>query len=137
MIHVAHTADVDPATLRSARALLGDVFEGAFEDADWEPRHVQIEPGQLIVTYTDGVTEAEGPDGRFGEDRLREGLKGLASPAGTVRAVEQALEAFTSGQLRDDAAIVAIMRDTADLMLADEMPVLGQLDVAAEAEARA
>jgi aminoglycoside 2'-N-acetyltransferase I len=36
MIQVAHTADVDPATLRAARALLGDVFEGEFEETDWE-----------------------------------------------------------------------------------------------------
>ena len=36
MIQVAHTADVDPATLRAARALLERVFEGDFEDSDWE-----------------------------------------------------------------------------------------------------
>jgi aminoglycoside 2'-N-acetyltransferase I len=36
MIQVAHTADVDPATLRAARAMLEAVFEGDFEDADWE-----------------------------------------------------------------------------------------------------
>ena len=36
MIQVAHTADVDPATLHAARAMLEAVFEGDFEDADWE-----------------------------------------------------------------------------------------------------
>ena len=36
MIQVAHTADVDPATLDAARALLEAVFEGEFEDSDWE-----------------------------------------------------------------------------------------------------
>jgi aminoglycoside 2'-N-acetyltransferase I len=36
MIQVAHTADVEPATLDAARALLGAVFEGEFEDSDWE-----------------------------------------------------------------------------------------------------
>ncbi len=36
MIQVAHTADVDPATLRAAHALLERVFEGDFEDSDWE-----------------------------------------------------------------------------------------------------
>ena|SRR5215207_4848898 len=35
MIQVAHTADLEPATLQAARALLGDVFDD-FEDSDWE-----------------------------------------------------------------------------------------------------
>jgi aminoglycoside 2'-N-acetyltransferase I len=35
MIHVAHTADVDPATLAAARALLWAVFDD-LEEADWE-----------------------------------------------------------------------------------------------------
>jgi aminoglycoside 2'-N-acetyltransferase I len=36
MIQVAHTADVDPATLHAARAMLEGVFEGGFADTDWE-----------------------------------------------------------------------------------------------------
>ena len=36
MIQVAHTADVDPATLGAARSMLEAVFEGEFEDSDWE-----------------------------------------------------------------------------------------------------
>jgi aminoglycoside 2'-N-acetyltransferase I len=36
MIQVAHTADVDPATLHAARAMLEAVFEGDFADTDWE-----------------------------------------------------------------------------------------------------
>jgi aminoglycoside 2'-N-acetyltransferase I len=35
-VRTAHTADLDAATLAAARALLEDVFEGEFEDADWE-----------------------------------------------------------------------------------------------------
>jgi aminoglycoside 2'-N-acetyltransferase I len=36
MIQVAHTADVEPATLDAARDLLEAVFEGEFADSDWE-----------------------------------------------------------------------------------------------------
>ena len=36
MIQVAHTADVDPATLHAARAMVEAVFEGDFADTDWE-----------------------------------------------------------------------------------------------------
>ncbi len=36
MIRTAHTADLDPATLAAVRALFDDVFEGEFDDNDWE-----------------------------------------------------------------------------------------------------
>jgi len=35
-LRLAHTADLDAATLAAARALLDDVFEGEFDDDDWE-----------------------------------------------------------------------------------------------------
>ena len=35
-VRVAHTADLDAATLDAARALLDDVFEGDITDHDWE-----------------------------------------------------------------------------------------------------
>ena len=35
-VRTAHTADLDPATLRAARALLDAAFAGAFDDSDWE-----------------------------------------------------------------------------------------------------
>jgi aminoglycoside 2'-N-acetyltransferase I len=34
-ITVAHTGQLDPAVLASARALLVEAFDGAFDDADW------------------------------------------------------------------------------------------------------
>jgi len=36
MIRTAHTADLDPATLAAVRAMFDDVFEGKFDDQDWE-----------------------------------------------------------------------------------------------------
>ncbi|MFF4900714.1 GNAT family N-acetyltransferase [Streptomyces sp. NPDC001068] len=35
-LRLAHTADLDPADLRAARALLHDAFDGDLTDADWE-----------------------------------------------------------------------------------------------------
>jgi aminoglycoside 2'-N-acetyltransferase I len=35
-VRTAHTADLDAATLTSARELIADAFGDAFEDADWE-----------------------------------------------------------------------------------------------------
>src|SRR5258708_12892646 len=35
-LRTAHTADLDPADLKAARALLDEVFLGEMTDADWE-----------------------------------------------------------------------------------------------------
>jgi sigma-B regulation protein RsbU (phosphoserine phosphatase) len=45
---------------------------GVFGDLTWEQKTVQIAPGDLLVLYTDGITDAEDGDGRFfGHERLR------------------------------------------------------------------
>jgi sigma-B regulation protein RsbU (phosphoserine phosphatase) len=44
---------------------------GVFADAAYEQAHVQIAPGDRIILFTDGVTEARTPsDEEYGEDRL-------------------------------------------------------------------
>jgi serine phosphatase RsbU (regulator of sigma subunit) len=86
---------------------------GAFDDADWSLDGCPLEPGHQLVLYTDGVIEASGEDGRFGEETLRSRLAGSATPAATVSRIVRALEAFTHGDLDDDIAIVALMRDPA------------------------
>jgi len=45
---------------------------GIFEKIDLEERIVALSPGDIIVFYTDGVTDAADSEGkRFGEDRLK------------------------------------------------------------------
>lgn len=83
---------------------------GALADASWALEVAPVEPGQQLVVVTDGITEAAGPEGRFGEQRLRAELAGASSPALAVRRLEDALEAFTAGRLDDDAAILALSR---------------------------
>lgn len=52
-VRSAHTADLDGATLRAARVLLEDVFEGEMTDDDWEHalggvHTVVLEEGRVI-----------------------------------------------------------------------------------------
>jgi serine phosphatase RsbU (regulator of sigma subunit)/ketosteroid isomerase-like protein len=81
---------------------------GAFDEASWSVVEVEVRQGQQLVVVTDGVTEALGPQGRFGEDRLHAELAGVVSPALAAQKLEGALYDFTEGDLDDDAAILAI-----------------------------
>lgn len=81
---------------------------GAFQDAHWEVATAAVAAGQQLVAVTDGITEANGRDGRFGEARLRAELGGAALPDVAVDRLELALRGFSEGPLEDDAAALAI-----------------------------
>jgi PAS domain S-box-containing protein len=83
---------------------------GAFSDGQWQEQTVSIGPGELILLYTDGVTETTGSDQRFGAERLKELLSRLAgaSPAEVLDALDRALEDFRVGAATDDVAALAL-----------------------------
>ncbi len=81
---------------------------GAFQDASWDLELTAVGPGQQLVAVTDGVTEASGPRGRFGEARLHAELGGAGAPDAALDRLEAALRSFTDGRLEDDAAALAI-----------------------------
>lgn len=93
---------------------------GAFPEDAWKVEETAVEPGQQLVFVTDGVTEAVGSEGRFGEERLRAEVAGTSSPARTAQQIEGALHEFTGGILEDDAAIVVIAPASADAEPAPE-----------------
>ena len=87
---------------------------GVFANAEWRLERAPVEPGQQLVVITDGITEASGAAGRFGEERLRAELAGATSPVVAVQRLEGALHAFTEGRLVDDAAMLALARTSVD-----------------------
>lgn len=93
---------------------------GAFAEETWTLQAAAIEPGQQLVVVTDGITEALGSEGRFGEERLRARLAGSTDPAQASQRIEGALHEFTGGALEDDAAILAVAPATADVEPAPE-----------------
>jgi PAS domain S-box-containing protein len=82
---------------------------GVFADPELHEVDSPLHPGDTVLLYTDGVTEA-GPAGEeIGEEGLTEllaGLRGL-SPDEIVDAVEQAAVEAQEGKPRDDIALVA------------------------------
>jgi len=96
-----------------------DPVLGAFGDVEWRIGRVQVEHGQQLVLVTDGVIEAGGTGGRFGEERLRLELAGADNPALAVQRLEGALRSFTDGTFEDDAAVLVVARS------GDERPRVG------------
>ena len=54
----------------SQRLSCGGTVVGLFDDLSFPEATVQLRPGDVLVAYTDGVTEPENDYGEFGEERL-------------------------------------------------------------------
>jgi PAS domain S-box-containing protein len=83
---------------------------GAFPDSIWRQEHIPVSEGELVLMYTDGVTETVGDTDRFGGGRLRQLLSGHAdaSPAQLLAVLEDALAEFRGGPATDDVAALAL-----------------------------
>ncbi len=91
---------------------VGSAMAGVLSDMEYTDGHAQLGVGDLLVLYTDGVTEARRDHEMLGEERLIEMVRTSGSsltrdvPQGLF---DQVLE-FTGGTLSDDVAIVSISR---------------------------
>jgi serine phosphatase RsbU (regulator of sigma subunit) len=83
-----------------------------FQDSHYEEGAVHLDPGDLVVAYTDGVVEALSPDGE------EWGVRGLlaAVSAGLMRQSDRIVEAafaaldeYSHGRQTDDATILAAL----------------------------
>jgi len=91
------------------RLLVAGQLLGVFEGGDFLEARVRIEPGETLVLYTDGVTEARNPQGYFGGRGLREVLSRTTRDApAMVDALLREVLGFQGGDASDDIAIVAI-----------------------------
>lgn len=96
---------------------------GALEEPQWSPVRFEVERGEELVIYTDGVIEARRNGGeRFGRERLGSLLSRIGGPGDAVQRVGEAIDAF-SGTINDDAAMVVLRREQdAELSLVAETP---------------
>ena len=89
---------------------------GVLEQADYragEP--FLLEPGDVLLCYTDGVTEARSPEGElFESERLGEALKRFAGRdgVGIVQSIREEVRAWTGAGVpnEDDITMVAVQR---------------------------
>ena len=89
---------------------------GAFHDIAYQDGVAHLSPGDVLLLYTDGTTEARSPSGSFfGEEGLREAVmresEGEKSFEGFVERLLSALDDFTGHNLEDDVAMLALRFD--------------------------
>lgn len=78
---------------------------GMFRDTRYHQYYLPIEPGDVLVLYTDGVTEATNPAGEeFGRDRLAEAVREAAplSARELIRKVQTEVLKWTDGKGAND-----------------------------------
>jgi len=104
-----------PLVVRTSGAVVrlqpGGTVMGVFEDAAYREESIPLEPGDRIVLYTDGITEALSATGEeFGEEGLLAAINAHAG-AGAAALTEKIFSdvlAFAGGTLGDDATLIAV-----------------------------
>jgi sigma-B regulation protein RsbU (phosphoserine phosphatase) len=88
----------------------GGLALGILADAAYEERPVPLATGDMLVLYTDGVTEASTPTGeQYGVKRLEDLVRRIADRPAVeiVEAIREEVEAFTGeAHLNDDLTLV-------------------------------
>jgi sigma-B regulation protein RsbU (phosphoserine phosphatase) len=87
---------------------------GILEDETWKQKAIQLAPGDVLVLYTDGVTDAQNQQGAFfDEDRLLECVRAnLGHAAQDIRhAIVTDIDRFVGNMPQfDDIVVAAIVR---------------------------
>lgn len=115
LLHYTNAGHLLPILIQSNRDVRelhnGGAVIGVFPEWNYEDSVVQLHPGDRLLLFTDGITEAGLPEGEeFGEQRLIAGARAYAHKStselksGLLAAVKQ----FCASQLRDDATLIVI-----------------------------
>jgi len=101
------TGEIEPLTQ-------GGLLLGIVPEAEYASGTVRLEPGELLLIYSDGVTEARSAEEEeFGEERLMEFLRQSRSlsPVDMIELLIQRVREFSSrGKPSDDVTIVVMRR---------------------------
>jgi sigma-B regulation protein RsbU (phosphoserine phosphatase) len=113
--NAGHNAPVLLTATGIRRLEKGGVVLGVFEDAAFEQGALTLSPGDIVVAFSDGVTEARNQaDEEFTDERLVRTVAPLrgSGPQAIVAAVVAAVHAFCGDATPiDDLTIVAVRYD--------------------------
>ena len=108
---------VPPLLRRKSGALEGlgsaNFPVGMFAEAEYQSARIQLEPGDFLVIYTDGVSEAQNPQNEmFEEARLRRIMESFTGE--TVEqlgdAIREGMRAFTEGAAQSDDITILVVQ---------------------------
>lgn len=92
----------------------GGTVVGILENVRYEEASVDLAPGDRVVLYTDGISEAAAPSGElFGEERLCELVRSLPPDLGAPQVIERVLadvREYTAGAEPADDMTVMVLR---------------------------
>ena len=92
---------------------------GMMAESVFEVMRARIAPGEGLLAFTDGVTDASGASGRYGEERLLSLIgRPLSSAASLLDAIEADVKAHVGGaDQADDITLLAVRRSLEALQL--------------------
>ncbi|NLX36781.1 MAG: SpoIIE family protein phosphatase [Chloroflexi bacterium] len=118
LLRYARAGHNPPLLMRGSGEAIETLFSpgivlGVIDDPEIEQRTTVLYPGDVLLLYTDGVTEAISPDGvEFGVDGLQAAMEmAIGQPAeAMVRAVSQAQQTHTKGSDQHDDYTLLVLR---------------------------
>ena len=91
----------------------GGLILGLFEHAQYEEESVQLEPGDVVVIFSDGVSEALSAAGEeFGDARILECVQAhrSASPVEILDCLLQTVKRFCVGAVQSDDVTALVVQ---------------------------
>ncbi len=91
----------------------GDMALGMFDDLHYHQHFIRFEPGQIMVIYTDGITEAANPTGEeYGQERLaKRVLDGFdLSAKDLIDHIRKGVDDFTETKFLEDDGTLFIVK---------------------------
>jgi len=86
---------------------------GVQRGVTYEDDHYNLKPGERLILYTDGITEARHDLGLFGTEGIQSVLSeyGQACAEELVTHIVDAARKWANGKLRDDTAVLVVRRE--------------------------
>jgi sigma-B regulation protein RsbU (phosphoserine phosphatase) len=101
---------IGPDSVRRLEA--GGMIVGLFSEAHYDQESLQLAPGDVIVVFSDGVSEAMSSTGEeFGEDRIRDAVAAVRneSPEHIHQDLFKRIREFTRGAVQNDDVTAVVI----------------------------
>ena len=110
-VNAGHPSPVGTGSLKAQKLEKGGVPLGMFREAEFEAGEILMASCDLLVCYSDGITEAQAASGEeFGEERLRDVVETCREePIESIRErVFEAVRGWSEGTPEDDMTLMVV-----------------------------